>query len=275
MTTSRLKKVLKKRSRNRFQAQFLLWIAALLAALYLFTFREIPVLMYHFVGTASEARENSLVVSAETFDKQLSWLRKWGYRIYSLDEYYVLKTGKQFFFQKGVVLTFDDGNQGFLNQALSILENYKAPAANFLVANSLLKKENGSMSVEEVRELSKNPLITLGAHTTHHLELIDLSDAVLREEIVDCRQNLEKMLGKSVLYFAYPGGYFDERALRTVQETGYRLAFSTSWKRLKKRAESLHTLIRIKVAERDSMPIRFWYKVSGFYSLLKRFQHAF
>jgi len=274
MTTSRLKRVLKKRSRNRLLAQALLWLAALLVALYLFTFREIPVLMYHFVGTETDARENSLVVSTKTFDRQLLWLQKWGYQVYSLDEFYALKTGKRSFFKKGVVLTFDDGNIGFLTNALPILEKYRMPAANFMVTDSMRKEENGSMSVENAQKLSENPLITLGAHTAHHFVLVNEPESIMREEIAGSRRDLEAMLGKEVRYFAYPGGYFDGQALQIVKETGYRMAFTTSWKRLSGLNETLHTMTRVKITEKDSNPALFWYKISGFYSLFKRLSRA-
>lgn len=274
MTTSRLKKVLKKRSRNRFFGQLLLWLGALLVAFYLFTFREIPVLMYHFIGTESQAQEDSLVVSAKTFDQQLSWLQKWGYQVYSLDEFYNLKTSGRFSFRKGVVITFDDGNIGFLTNALPILERYGMPAANFMVTDSMRQKTNGSMSIESARKLAENPLITLGAHTAHHLVLIDQPDSVMREEIVDSRRDLEKMIGREVWYFAYPGGFFDSQALQMVKAAGYRFAFTTSWKRLGGQNETLFTLTRVKITERDSNPALFWYKVSGLYPLFKRLSHA-
>ncbi len=279
MTTSKHKKkhqkLIKKRGRRRFRAQVLLWIAAFLAAFYLFTFREIPVLMYHFIGTEAEARENSLIVSAKTFDQQLSWLRQWGYRIYSLEEYEALRAHRSFSFEKGVVITFDDGNIGFLTNALPILEKYQAPAANFMVTDSMRKKTNGSVSVEDARKLAENPLITLGSHTVHHVGLMDQSELALRKEIAGSRRELSKMLGKDIAYFAYPGGFFDEEALEMVKSAGYRLAFTTSWKRLKGDQENAYSIVRVKVTEKDRNPANFWYKISGFYTLLKRLQNAF
>lgn len=277
-TTSKHKKyqkLVKMRGRRRFRAQILLWAAAFVAAFYLFTFREVPVLMYHFIGTQSEAQNNSLIVSKNAFDRQLSMIKNWGYKIYTLDEFYAVQKSGRYSFRKGVVITFDDGNIGFLTGALPILEKYQAPAANFMVTESMRQESNGSMSVENARELAQNPLITLGAHTAHHLILVGQPEKILREEILDAKHDLEKMIGKEVLYFAYPGGFLDDAAVQMVKAAGFKMAFTTSWKRLRDRTENDYSVTRVKITEKDVDPVRFWYKVSGFYTLLKRLQSAF
>ena len=39
---------------------------------------KVQVLMYHFTGTEEEAQKDPLVVSQDTFEKQLAYLSAWG-----------------------------------------------------------------------------------------------------------------------------------------------------------------------------------------------------
>lgn len=229
----------------------------------------VPILMYHFIGTKAEAKEDSLVVSKETFEKQIDLLKKWGYRIYSLDEFYEFRTQNKKPPQKGVVLTFDDGNRSFNTHVASLAVREEIPVANFLILDNLTKAEKGSMSIKEARMLSKNPWVTLGAHTDTHPALVGLSDEILEKEIVASKKKLEHLLDQPMNYFAYPGGVFDDAALRKVTAAGYKLGFTTSRRRLEHRSETDHSLVRVKITEKDSNFFRFWAKVSGFYDWLK------
>lgn len=232
--------------------------------------REISVLMYHFVDTKRAAQKDPLVTSVETFENHLRLLKSWGYRIYSLDEYNNIKTGKMSSAAKGVVLTFDDGNRDFAEYIVPLLDKYRAPAANFLVWNNMRKHEMGSMSAKQARALAKNPLVTFGAHSMSHRELVGLNESELKEEIADSKRHLEKALKIPIRYFSYPGGYFDDGALAKVKEAGYLLAFTTSRKRLACRPPGLFTIPRLKISGQDANPVFFWFKVSGLQTMLDK-----
>ncbi len=241
--------------------------------IYFLSLREIPVLMYHFVGTPDQARENSLIVSQATFERHVAELKSWGYQALSLDEFYAVKTsGGSVPPGRRVVITFDDGNRDFYERVIPILERERISAANFLVWNNVKEKLQGSMSRKQIRELAPSPWATFGAHTIHHVELVDLEDEVMFEEISGAKKHLEKELGRPVYYFSYPSGFFSDPALEIVKKAGYRLAFTTSWKRLQGRSETLHSLTRIKITEKDRSAIRFWFKISGAHSILNRWR---
>jgi hypothetical protein len=68
-----------------------------------------PVLTYHMIGYPKNERLRDNTVSPESFKRQMSFIKKQGYRVLSLDEYYEgLKAGKNFCCHS-VVITFDDG----------------------------------------------------------------------------------------------------------------------------------------------------------------------
>lgn len=62
------------------------------------------------------------------------------------------------------------------------------------------------MTWDQARALAKDPLVTFGGHTDHHLALARLPACEARREIVDSVERLERELGKPCRHFAYPYG---------------------------------------------------------------------
>ena len=86
------------------------------------------------------------------------------------------------------------------------------------------------MTPEQVRVLSRDSLVTIGAHTVSHPVLRTLSDEDSRREINACRERLEAVTGEPVRHFAYPFGNraaFGPREERFVLESGYATATTT------------------------------------------------
>ena len=83
--------------------------------------------------------------------------------------------------------------------------------------------------LEQLRELDRS-LIDIGAHTRTHPILSGCSKEEQVTEIAGSRQELEKMLCRQVVLFAYPNGQrgdFDARTSEIVRESGYLGAVST------------------------------------------------
>lgn len=55
---------------------------------------------------------------------------------------------------------------------------------------------------------ARRELIELGAHTVTHTALPALPEASQREEIRQCKPELEQLLGRPVTSFAYPYGQY-------------------------------------------------------------------
>ncbi len=129
-------------------------------------------------------------------------------------------------------LTFDDGYIDNLIYALPIIKKYKVPCTiyisdNYMNKNSRVKNflcannHNDFMSWNEVRTLIKSKLVTIGCHTTNHLELSKLNKKKIYEEIYFSKKNIEKNIGKKVVDFAYPYGgkkNFDENAISVLKK---------------------------------------------------------
>ena len=86
------------------------------------------------------------------------------------------------------------------------------------------------MTWEEVRALASDPLVTIGAHTQHHLALAQLSEDEARAEIALSIARLERELGRPCRHFSYPYGdaaSAAEREFRLAREAGVLTAVTT------------------------------------------------
>jgi len=84
---------------------------------------------------------------------------------------------------------------------------------------------NLSMSWDEIKQISEEPLITIGAHTMTHLSVKQHDEALVLNEMVDSKKELEKHIGKKVSHFAYPfGGEYDvsKRDVLMAEKIGFK-----------------------------------------------------
>lgn len=86
------------------------------------------------------------------------------------------------------------------------------------------------MSWEELGELARDPLCTIGAHTVNHVILKKASDKVARSEMEMGRAVIEAALGVRPEHLAYPVGDATSagpREYRLAQELGFKTATTT------------------------------------------------
>ena len=93
---------------------------------------------------------------------------------------------------------------------------------------ALVDKEMSTWAM--LRELSKDPLVTLGAHTVSHPFLPKLSREEAQIEMVESRKRIKEETGCDPEYFAYPYGFegaAGQREARLAEEVGFKAAFTT------------------------------------------------
>lgn len=86
------------------------------------------------------------------------------------------------------------------------------------------------MTWDELRELCRDPLVTIGAHTRRHMALAKLSISEARLEVEESLHRLEKELARPIRHFSFP--YGDEtsagpREFELVSELGFATAVTT------------------------------------------------
>ncbi|MBI3602129.1 MAG: polysaccharide deacetylase family protein [Candidatus Omnitrophica bacterium] len=228
----------------------------------------VPIITYHHVGVPSDRSLFLNTVSAESFERQMQFLKRNGFEIISFDSL-VKGIHRGFLFRRDTVLIqFDDGYEDNYVNALPILKKYGFPAMEFLISDLIGKR--GFLTWDQVKEMEENNFV-MGAHTRTHAYLPDLSPQKMRDEIVGSKKIIEQHLGHSIDYFAYPSGGFNVPAKQIAKEAGFQAAVTTN--RGKDRYnEDLYELKRIRINDRDSRfgSIIMWFKLSGYYNLFRK-----
>jgi peptidoglycan/xylan/chitin deacetylase (PgdA/CDA1 family) len=94
--------------------------------------------------------------------------------------------------------------------------------------SDLLEMNKGLfLSWDEIRQLSTDSLVTIGAHTMNHLSLSSLSNDEIEFEVLTSKFELEQHISKPVNHFAYPyGGKEDayQREYQMISRMGFKTA---------------------------------------------------
>lgn len=113
---------------------------------------------------------------------------------------------------------------------------------------------NAAMTWDEIRNLAKHPLATIGAHTLNHYNLLKLSAADADFEIRQSKVQIEEQLGISVDHFAYPYGNVDAagpREFELCRAAGFQSAVVTRLGALwPEHSDHLYALPRIMISGR-------------------------
>jgi peptidoglycan/xylan/chitin deacetylase (PgdA/CDA1 family) len=170
-----------------------------------------------------------------------------------------------------VVVTFDDGFENCLTQALPELEKRNIPATVFVIADGM-NREFGSethaeklLSLEQLRSLPTK-LVTIGSHTVTHPLLTQVEESEARREIRDSRTKLEAMLDRPVTQFSFPFGGFNEKLVQICREAGYERVYTTLPAFAFERRDEF-VVGRVRVDPTD-WPLEFRLKLAGAYRWL-------
>jgi peptidoglycan/xylan/chitin deacetylase (PgdA/CDA1 family) len=201
-------------------------------------------------------------VAPETFEKQMAFIKKNGYRVVTLDEMTdAIKAGRTP--RKTLAITFDDGYADNL-VAAEILRKHGFPATIFCVAQRMGSAE-GFLTPQQAREMEKTTPVRVGSHTLTHLYLPGQPADLVMREATESKKVLETMLGREIRHLAYPVGGFDDAALAAVKSAGYTAAYTTN----RGRGKDIHALKRIKLSDHD-LGIKLWAKLSGYFYIGKK-----
>jgi peptidoglycan/xylan/chitin deacetylase (PgdA/CDA1 family) len=117
-----------------------------------------------------------------------------------------------------------NGPSNQLNQRIQqVFQNYDI---SFRAKTSEL-----SLTWEQIREMSKDPLVEIGAHTIHHHALNKLPESAVQEEMEGSRDRIESEIGKKVEHFSYPFGTRNEageREFEMAKQCGFKTSTTTS-----------------------------------------------
>jgi peptidoglycan/xylan/chitin deacetylase (PgdA/CDA1 family) len=125
---------------------------------------------------------------------------------------------------RGLAITFDDGYRDTLTVAAPLLTEAKLPFTVFVTPDFVMNGPPRYLSRSELRELSRLPGATIGAHGYSHRRLTECNDAELARELTGSRSWLEDVLGQPVTSMSYPHGAFDSRVLAAAEQACFAVA---------------------------------------------------
>lgn len=196
---------------------------------------RLSILMYHQVGDFSSMRAHRPnYCHHRRFAAQMGFLRDFGFRVLRLDEALAGLRGERPLPPRSVVLTFDDGYEGFLRHALPELQRHGFPALVYLISGYLgrtadwFAKDPGRpiprlLSAEQARDL-RAAGIDIGSHSATHPRLAALDPEAQGRELGDSKAALEDLLGEPVHHLCYPYGSFNQTTVTLAHRAGYRSA---------------------------------------------------
>jgi peptidoglycan/xylan/chitin deacetylase (PgdA/CDA1 family) len=174
-----------------------------------------------------------------------------------------------------VAITFDDGFVSVFKNAIPAMVQLNMPCIIFIPSLNLGNRpswiQNRShgdfsesiISIEELARLD-NSLIKIGSHCRTHRNLLELSLQEAKEEIVESKRELEKILGKEVAYLSFPHGAFNDDHVKIAREAGYKRVFSIEPSRAQLNGAD-YVVGRVRVDSAD-LDLEFRLKISGAYS---------
>ena len=121
-----------------------------------------------------------------------------------------------------VALTFDACETKtpsyFDEKILSYLVREEIPFTVFMTGK--FAKRNSS----RLQELARLTFVEIENHSFNHYQHMErLSDNDVRCEVKELDDLMMRIIGKKTKYFRFPGGNYDERTLRIIEEMGYKV----------------------------------------------------
>lgn len=190
------------------------------------------ILCFHRVNN-DEPHPNPLTVRVDVFDQLMQIIRR-EYNPISLQTLIEKVKEGEPFEPNTVAITFDDGYKDNFVNAAPILKKYDLPATFFVTSGYIdtlrvfpwdedLSVKHPMMTWNEVRALMQMGF-EIGGHTVNHIDLGTAPIEEAREEVVGCKEKIEKEVGRRIAAFAFPFGGADairDEVLEIVRQAGF------------------------------------------------------
>ena len=155
-----------------------------------------------------------------------------------------------------VCITFDDGYRDNYTVVYPLLKELGVPFTIYVTTGIIDDRqemwwypgERLGIKTEELQQLVKDPLCTIGAHTVSHPKLDELTYEEQYREIAQSKQELESLLGKEIRHFSFPHGAHNDDTLRICNQLGFATTVQ-SWGGPVRKGEKPNPLPRINLKE--------------------------
>ena len=174
--------------------------------------------MYH---RFDENKYPSTNIRTQIFLKHIEEINKLNSKFINFQEFKeILKTTID---RNYILLTIDDAFSSFYENAWPILKNKKIPFILFVSTQEIGKY--GYMSWDQIKEIEKSNLVTIGNHSHSHEYLIDWSDSKIYSDIEASIKIFTENLGYSPQVFSYPFGEYSTNLKQITSNLNFKYAF--------------------------------------------------
>ena len=157
--------------------------------------------MYHRFG---ESKYPSTNIQNEIFATHLKEIDRLGIEFINFETF--KKIVENNIKKTYLLLTIDDAFESFYLNAWPILKRNKIPFILFVSTREVGK--NGYMTWDQIREIAKNNLVTIGNHSHSHEYLIDWDNKKIKSDLEKSIKIFKKEITFSPKLFSYPFGEY-------------------------------------------------------------------
>ena len=231
----------------------------------------VPIAMYHSVNPVMRQEVKRLIISPETFERQMRFLKSHHYNVLPLNSVATLIKEKKKIPSKTIAITFDDGYKDNYIYAFPILKKYHLPATVFIITDEVGRADR--LSWDQIKAMQDSGIITFGSHTLGPEPLINIkSEQDLKKQIFDSKKILEEKLGRPISAFSYPEGRFNNRIKQLVMTAGYKLAVVTNPGK-EFANDDIFALKRLRISANSNNLFVFWIETGGYYNFMREHRH--
>lgn len=186
---------------------------------------RVPILLYHNIAESYDPGGSLLHITPQRFQEHMQALKDAGYTTISFQEYYEYLHDQRALPLKSIIVSFDDGYYSNYQFAYPVLKGLGMKGTIFIVTSTVGQTPGvyPHFTWEQAKEMSDSGVIEIGTHTHNHDSLSEMSLAQIRKEIRLSKYLIEKNLGKSCDFIAYPFGFWQEEVYTTAMEAGFKL----------------------------------------------------
>lgn len=187
--------------------------------------KKVLVINYHLIDNGKDAildpMRKAYSVRLPDFEMQLKTIIKHNIPIISLHELINNQVSANF----SVVITVDDGYYSDYDIIYPIIKSYDIKATFFW----LVSKSSDSSYINKGKELINNRS-SIGSHGINHMAITKLSSWEQENELRFSKAFFEEKFSKSVDFFAFPYGIYNQAIVKLAKEVGYKAVLTTEVK---------------------------------------------
>ncbi len=211
------------------------------------------------ITPAAEGKEK--VISRDALQRQFQFFRDHSFTPLTFAALGEIADCRRPMPDKPVIITFDAYGDNFRN-VLPLMEQFGYTGVFFLQTNFMLNGGADPLTFEQARKIA-DAGHEIGSASYSRPKMNLISDSELKREVAASKEEIERAIRQTVLSFAYPHGFVNEKIRNLAAAAGYRFGVAMDDGRRNIWANLLK-IRRIQIFGGATM-FSFWKKTSGKY----------